>query len=167
MTPLKLLVTPELERLARWLRLLGCDVETYRGAPQAIFPAAFRAARSILTCNHQITPSSLVRVLYLEPTTLGDQLKAAARALKLRPTGDRLFARCSECNTPLTMIPKAKVKDHVPPYVFDTQERFTQCPGCRRIYWTATHHDRAREFLVKLGLVRGGRTRRQRSRRRA
>jgi uncharacterized protein with PIN domain len=33
------------------------------------------------------------------------------------------------------------VKELVPPYVFETQNAFSQCAACGRIYWRATHVD--------------------------
>ena len=160
--PTKLLMTPELERLARWLRLLGCDVNMYRGQPLAIYPAAYGDGRVVVTGNTRIVPSSLVRIIHVKPVQLEQQLKRVVRALKLRAAAPFLFSRCGACNTMLAEIPKARIKTRVPPYVFKTQERFTTCPTCHRIYWTATHHDRAQAFLVKLGVAkrsRAGRTR--------
>ncbi len=153
--PRSFLVTAELDRLARWLRLLGCDVVAYRGKPQAIYPAAYREGRTILTCSRHITPSALVQVIHLDPNGVDRQLKALSRQLKLRWSPQQLFTRCGLCNTPLTPIAKARVKSRVPAYVHRTQQRFTTCPVCHRIYWTATHGDRAKAFLRRLGVVSG------------
>ena len=149
----RLLITSELQRLARWLRLLGCDVTVYEGKPLAIYPNAFAEGRVIVTRNQHVRPSSLVRVIHLRGDGLRTQLKAITRVLKLPPSSTGLFARCGLCNTLLIEMPKPSVKGRVPPYVFQTQTRFTNCPSCRRIYWSATHHDRAREFLQKTGVL--------------
>jgi len=34
---------------------------------------------------------------------------------------------------------KETIKDRVPPYVYQTQEHFAECPACRRLYWQGTH----------------------------
>ena len=148
----KLLMTPELDRLARWLRLLGCDVAVYRGKPLAIYPEAYREDRVVVTRNRRIPSSPLVTVIQLEPQALEAQLQALERKLKLRWSQTAFFSRCGICNAVLKDIPKADVAGRVPDYVFKTQERFTTCPTCHRIYWAATHWDRARQFVAAAGL---------------
>jgi uncharacterized protein with PIN domain len=32
---------------------------------------------------------------------------------------------------------KEAINDRVPPYVYQTQEYFAECPACRRLYWQA------------------------------
>ncbi|MGH7826395.1 MAG: Mut7-C RNAse domain-containing protein, partial [Candidatus Binatia bacterium] len=34
-----------------------------------------------------------------------------------------------------------------------TQEKFSWCPECRRIYWPATHHQRMLDELAGMGLT--------------
>ena len=53
---------------------------------------------------------------------------------------------------PLALIDRESVRDRVPPYVFETQERFWTCPHCRHVYWPATHHARMRHELAELRL---------------
>ncbi|MBI4257155.1 hypothetical protein HY626_03830, partial [Candidatus Uhrbacteria bacterium] len=62
------------------------------------------------------------------------------------------FSRCVECNALLEPMAKEAVKERVPPYVFSTQERFSCCPQCRRLYWPATHQQRMAEELKALGV---------------
>jgi uncharacterized protein with PIN domain len=49
------------------------------------------------------------------------------------------FRLCLECNHPLEMINKENAKDRVPPYVYQTQSQYVECPDCLRIYWRGTH----------------------------
>lgn len=49
------------------------------------------------------------------------------------------FTLCLECNLPLIEKSRDEVKQRVPPYVFQTQTRYMECPACRRIYWRGTH----------------------------
>jgi hypothetical protein len=56
----------------------------------------------------------------------------------------------------LEPIAKEKVEDKVPPYVFATQEKFSICGTCRRIYWPATHHQRMIDELKGLGITSPG-----------
>ena len=49
------------------------------------------------------------------------------------------FTVCLECNQPLEERDRQQVKDLVPPYVFQTQSQYVQCPACHRVYWKGTH----------------------------
>jgi len=65
---------------------------------------------------------------------------------------DRRFkplALCLECNQPLPEKSKQQVKDRVPPYVFQTQDQYMECPACRRIYWRGTHWQAMTQRLKK------------------
>jgi hypothetical protein len=62
------------------------------------------------------------------------------------------LARCSRCNTPLEGLEPAAACTRVPPYVGKTQRSFARCPTCARIYWPATHVERMRRELARLGL---------------
>jgi hypothetical protein len=59
------------------------------------------------------------------------------------------FTMCLECNQPLMEKSKQQVKDLVPPYVFQTQNQYMECPKCHRIYWRGTHWQRMTEKLKK------------------
>ena len=62
----------------------------------------------------------------------------------------RPFTLCLECNQPLVERTKDEVKDRVPPYVFQTQSQYMECPACHRIYWRGTHWQAMTEKLKKL-----------------
>jgi len=45
---------------------------------------------------------------------------------------------------------KAAVEAQLPPYVRATQDRFSQCPHCGRVYWPGTHWERMRARMAAL-----------------
>ena len=145
-----------LGRLATWLRLIGQDA-TY--GPHLSGRTLVRQARSdgrtILTRDHRLLrepqPPPL---LFVESDHVREQLRQVVEACALDPCA-QLFTRCLRCNEPVVAVPKAELEHHVPPYVFATQERFVRCPRCRRVYWAATHYDRAREELRAMGFRAG------------
>jgi uncharacterized protein with PIN domain len=79
-----------------------------------------------------------------------EQLKQVIEECGLDPLKDA-FTRCAECNTVLESLDKSAIENKVPPYVFATQEKFSFCPSCRRIYWPATHQERMLAELKWLG----------------
>jgi uncharacterized protein with PIN domain len=75
-------------------------------------------------------------------------------AYRLDPLA-HIYTRCSRCNEAVVPIVKEQVRDHVPEYVFATQDHFVRCPRCRRIYWPATHYERLCDELQHMGLPVG------------
>ncbi|NIR92184.1 MAG: hypothetical protein GWO08_00475, partial [Gammaproteobacteria bacterium] len=50
---------------------------------------------------------------------------------------------------PLLERSKQQVEGRVPPYVFQTQSQYMECPACHRIYWRGTHWQRMTGKLKK------------------
>ena len=151
MHELKFLVTEESARLARWLRLMGYDAATAGATPlPALYRRAYNEARIVVTRNGRVGTSRLFRVVQLNNQRLEDQLKQVMKELHLSVEPDKAFSRCDVCNVTVDPVEKSLIKDRVPPYVFQTQPAFHQCPSCRRIYWAATHYQRTCALFEKL-----------------
>ena len=127
-----------LGRLATWLRLLGYDTAYLPAAQDAELARVARAEdRVLLTRDVELTRRRGIRFLLIESEQVEEQLRQVFRALHL--TVQHAFSRCARCNIPLEPTSNATVRGLVPPYVFQTQERFLRCPHCQRIYWRGTH----------------------------
>jgi uncharacterized protein with PIN domain len=141
-------------KLARWLRLLGYDTAYLpQLSPEGVMGEARRQGRIILTRDSRIVRrKDAPPLLFIESDRFREQLRQVVEALRLDPV-KHLLTRCSECNERLQPIAKDDARDRVPEYVWRTQEEFRCCPGCRRLYWSATHKERMLEELRRLGLV--------------
>lgn len=140
-----------LGRLARALRMLGLDT-SYRPDidDTELKMTALREGRAILTRDHEVADTSLpVTVLLVESDHVEEQLLQTARAFRIA-AGGKLFSRCLICNVEVEDVEKCEVRERVPEYVYETQERFSRCPSCGRVYWAATHVERAREWLERV-----------------
>ena len=148
---MKLLVTDESARLARWLRLMGYDTAEMSARPlSALYRRAYNEQRVVGTRNARVRESHLFRVVHLKDQVLDLQLRQLMQELGLRVDEERAFRRCDHCNVEVVPIDKAAVKDRVPPYVFQTQQAFHHCSSCHRVYWAATHWERACRFFDRL-----------------
>jgi hypothetical protein len=131
-------------KLARWLRMMGYDALSFEDRDDSkLIEIALNEGRVILTRDTQLVKRRLVasgrlKTILVEEDNPGAQLRQVARALNLNHHF-RPFSLCLECNQPLVPRSKADVEDLVPPYVFQTQNQYTQCPTCHRIYWRGTH----------------------------
>lgn len=147
----RFLVTDESARLARWIRLMGFDAALMPAQPlAALYRRAVNEQRVVVTRNTRVKPGALIRVVTLTSQDLAAQLGQLMRELRLPLDAQRAFSRCDRCNVEVEPVEKSAVKDRVPPYVFQTQERFHRCPSCGRIYWAATHWQRAQRFFARV-----------------
>lgn len=148
---MKFVADKMLGRLARWLRVIGQDV-TYGSdlSGYGLIRAARREGRLILTRDRRIGKKNPPGYVLIESDRFRDQLKQIVEACGLDVFKDA-FTRCVECNTELQSIAKQAVREKVPPYVFSTQEKFSLCPTCQRIYWPATHQQKMVEELKAMG----------------
>jgi hypothetical protein len=147
----KLLLTKELGRLAKWLRILGFDAEYYKqGNAASLIIQALKQERIILTRNHRLPASRGVKIVILKTQKLKEQLSEALRELKAEAKTDQMFSRCTICNKELVGIDKKKIKENVPEYVYNTQENFFICSVCNRIYWQGTHWGNVETILKEI-----------------
>lgn len=140
-----------LGRLARWLRVIGQDVAY---GPQLSGAGLLRFARQegrlILTRDRTIAKRNPPPFLMIRSDHFREQLKQVIEECGLDPV-KAAFTRCLECNAALEPLAKNAVEGRVPPYVFATQEKFSLCRRCRRVYWPATHQER---MLAELKSIR-------------
>jgi uncharacterized protein len=141
-----------LGRLVKWLRVIGQDViygQHLTG--YGLIRAARAETRLILTRDRRLKQKQPPPFIFIESDHYRDQLRQVIRDCGLK-TGQSMFARCVVCNAVLQTRPKETVEKLVPPYVFSTQEKFSWCPKCQRVYWPATHHEKMLEELRTMGI---------------
>jgi uncharacterized protein len=137
--------------LARWLRILGYDTEyENRISDEEIVRRCLAEGRVALTRDVRLTERRRFRSLLIESNQLGCQIREVLRFLGTDIDVERILTRCVQCNTPLLESHRDAVRDRVPPYVYQTQSKFKQCPGCERVYWGGTHRDHILKRLRKL-----------------
>ena len=141
-----------LGRLAKWLRVMGQDV-IYGPhlSGYGLIRAARREGRLILTRDRGLKNKQPPEFIIIASDDYREQLRQVMETCDLSPL-IKPFTRCLECNALLQPQAKESIKDSVPPYVYSTQDNFSWCPECRRIYWAATHHAQMAEEIRKLGL---------------
>jgi uncharacterized protein with PIN domain/uncharacterized protein involved in tolerance to divalent cations len=148
---MKFIVDSMLGKLARWLRILGYDTAYDAFAEDNDLLRQARAeARILLTRDGPLAErASDGRCILIGHDHLDDQIGQLVRTLGLNLDRDP-FTRCLICNEPIIEIPRDSVRDRVPPYVFQTQRHYRECPLCKRIYWRGTHMDRMESRLRRI-----------------
>ena len=158
---MRFIVDANAGKLVKWLRLLGHDASFFDGVDdRELISTALKEARVILTRDTHIMEWGIVSKGQVEAILIHDdndelQIRQVISELNLK-TESRPFTICLECNEPLHHVDKAVVENGVPPYVYQTQDQFVECPKCYRIYWRGTHWQSMLEKLEKLNMVDHG-----------
>ncbi len=140
----KFIVDNNVGKLVKWLRIMGYDTLFFNGSNDSnMVTTALAEERVILTRDTQIVKRRVVtsgqlKVILIQSDKPELQIRQVIDTLNLN-CQFRRFAICLECNQPLLERSKQQVKDLVPPYVFQTQSQYMECPACHRIYWRGTH----------------------------
>ncbi len=151
-TNVRFIADAMLGKLAKWLRILGCDaVFDPEISDRGIAERARREGRVILTRDTLLIRRRDVRdnCFFVRGDSYRDQLRQVVAHFDIDPESG-LFTRCVRCNEPLRDIDKPEVAGNVPPYVFETQDAFGTCSLCGRIYWKATHWEEMGKHLGKI-----------------
>ncbi len=136
-----------LGRLAKWLRILGLDTEYYKpNKIENIILKSLKENRIIITRNSKISTRKTIKFILLNTDNLSEQIKHIINILKIDIPAEYFFSRCVLCNNKLVEINKELVKDKVPEFVFQINEKFYTCEKCDKIYWQGKHYKSALEL---------------------
>ena len=148
---LRLAAERPLGKLAKWLRILGFDTAYQTGSSLEKFVRNLERGR-ILLCRSRRLPEPWMstETIRIESDHLEEQLKQVITVLGLTEQDFNLFSRCIRCNLPIVELDKDVVRGKVPDFVWETQESFSRCPACGRIYWSGSHLERSRHRVQRL-----------------
>jgi len=153
MTP-RFLADCNVGRLARWLRALGYDASYHARIGDAeLVREAAAEGRVLLTRDRDLTKrrviqTGVVRAILIKDDDVRTQLRQVFTELALDLKHS--LTRCIECNSELEPRQAASVAERVPPFVRQTQTRYSECTACGRIYWAGTHWQRMHQMLAGL-----------------
>lgn len=152
---LRFIVDSNVGKLAKWLRMLGYDAVFFDGEDDAyMIDRALKEGRVILTRDTQVMKRGVItsgrlKAILIESDQPEPQVRQVIDTLHI-DSQSRLFTVCLECNNPLEERSKEEVEQRVPPYVFQTQQQYMECPVCHRIYWRGTHWQAMLQKLERL-----------------
>jgi uncharacterized protein with PIN domain len=140
----RFIVDSNVGKLAKWLRMLGYDAVFFEGDDDAyMIDRALKENRVILTRDTQVMKRGVIasgrlKAILIDSDQPEPQIRQVIDTLDI-DFQSRPFTICLECNNPLEKRSREEVEERVPPYVFQTQQQYMECPACHRIYWRGTH----------------------------
>lgn len=148
---MKFILTRELGRLARWLRILGLDTVYFRADNYSrLLIKSLREERIIVTRDRKLFKRYATKVVLIKKEKLEEQLREFIEKLNFKPEKEMMFSRCIICNQELKEVSKEEVRDRVPLYVFKTHKEFMECKECRKVYWQGSHWGNVKEVISKV-----------------
>jgi uncharacterized protein with PIN domain len=147
----KFITDAALAKLAKWLRLLGCDtVVFHKEAGREMLRLAQIEGRIVLTRRYDMTRRQFSGCLYLiEGKDISSQLNDVINRFSLKINKKEMFGICLKCNKKLNSVSGEGLRNLVPPYVFENCASFNKCPSCQNIFWEGTHQRNSLQFLEK------------------
>ena len=140
-----------LGKLAKWLRVLGCDVVYLKRADEEEILEKLQEGWTLLTRNRRARSwQGKGGVFVVKDNDPKLQLREVVKSFGLRELDDAIFSRCLNCNHPLDEVRREEVREEVPEYIYQTQREFHRCKDCGKIYWPGSHAVRMRQQLKEI-----------------
>jgi uncharacterized protein with PIN domain len=140
-----------LGKLAKWLRVFGCDVVYLKRADEEEILEKLQEGWTLLTRNRRARSwQGKGRVFVVKENDPKLQLREVVKSFGLRELDDAIFSRCLNCNHPLDEVRREEVREEVPEYIYQTQREFHRCKDCGKIYWPGSHAVRMRQQLKEI-----------------
>lgn len=137
-----------LGKLTRFLRILGIDTE-YSASRDFSYKLqmAEESERIFLTRNTAILKKKgRPPYQFIESNFPEYQLIEVIEIQDIKIENLAVLRRCLRCNTMIEPVDKESVRRRVPEYVYNTQNSFSICRRCNRVYWQGTHYERLKRF---------------------
>ena len=143
---------PMLGKLAKWLRMIGCDAVYQRSYGKEDLLRLTAQGRRLLT-RRADAQTDHPQAIVIRSDHVGEQLRELRDLGCLEFNPAKFFTRCLRCNAPLRQANPEVARSSVPDFVFhENPSGIRCCPGCGRFFWPGTHRDRMLKRLKDWGL---------------
>jgi len=151
----KLFIADEmLVKLARWLRIIGLNVENISGIEEDEILNLIKAKNAILLTSdkmlHKKAFSEKIEAVLVPDSSLEQQIKTVLYNSKIDIPSNPKPTICPVCNGKLKEVKKNNIKDKVPKKVYKKHKSFWECKECGKIYWKGTHWDEIKKRLKNM-----------------
>ena len=129
--------------------MMGYDAVYLSNAPaRYVIKETLKSNRFLLTRTRELASRRDIGVYFVKSDTVLDQVSEVVGELNLDLTS-KAMGICLNCNTPLETVEKEDILEALPPHVRKTQNSFSRCPTCHKVFWPGTHYARSLDRLIK------------------
>ena len=146
MVPPRLLADEMLGRLARYLRMLGCDTVYARGWSDATIARTARADHRVLITRDRALAAQVEGAVLVHSLELADQLREVAAAVATLPR-TVAFVRCTLCNGELR--PASGSSERADAAFEPSGTAVFECAACGHRFWEGTHTAAVRRHVAQ------------------
>lgn len=140
-----------LRKLARFLRLLGLDVDYFNAYEDSdLVRISKNEGRILLTRDRallkhgDLTHGYWVRSIHAQHQAV-EVLRRFDLSSQVSP-----FTRCPLCNGLLARIAKTEALDRIPPKTAGWLDDYFECTDCKKLYWHGTHVERLHDLVAQI-----------------
>lgn len=139
---MKFLVDGMLGKLARWLRLIGCDVKYLNNvSDRQLIEEAKNEGRILLTSDiqlYRLANARGIETYLVEGKTEAEKLARVSARFNIKLDANANTSRCTACNSILKPVPKRELKGKISEKTLKAYAEFWKCsnPKCGKIYWS-------------------------------
>ena len=131
--------------LAKWLRLLGFEVQLWRRSLPPPQTGTFILRRAAPPPRRRDRED----VIHLRAADLEGQMQELRQQLPELSRTAAPGSRCSRCNSLLQPCDPSEVEELVPDYIRHRFQEFFLCPHCHKVYWPGSHFQKFRSSLIR------------------
>ena len=140
-----------LGKLARWLRMLGHDVQYYRDSEdKKLLEMAQSEKRVLLTRDLELyhrAKTQGAKAVFVEAGDRAAKLADLANLFGFRLEIDLSISRCPNCNERIRAVSKEMVINQIPELTSKYYDEFWKCLGCGQVYWRGAHWKKIEKTL--------------------
>jgi uncharacterized protein with PIN domain len=151
LTVLRFIADGMLGKLARWLRMLGHDVQYYRDSEdKKLLEMAQSEKRVLLTSDLELyhrAKTHGAKAVFVEAGDGAAKLADLANLFGFRLEIDLSISRCPKCNEMIRAVSKEMVINQIPELTSRYYDEFWKCLGCGQVYWRGAHWKKIEKTL--------------------
>jgi len=148
---MKFVVDCMLGKLARWLRILGCDtIYNPSLTLHDLLMISNQRGAVFLTRRKSISDTIASKYVFMiNHEQFNEQLREVVDHFKL-DVETTLFTRCTKCNIEVLAIEKSQAKGKISERSYMGFNEFFECPSCGSIYWGGSHRNNTLKKLHQI-----------------
>ena len=152
----KFLVDVMLQKLGRWLRILGLPTEMPENEDDTkILEQAKQHKLTLLTRDEALVERAKrlkIKVFAIpkRETDTEKQLKLVIKKFRIKIKGFEKRTLCTKCGGRLELVGKQAVKGKIPAEVVSRFDDFLMCNSCFQIYWEGSQWRKIKERLESM-----------------